>query len=144
MAFRNDLKSAIGPYIKEEAAQGVVTSLLGAVYTIDKIIRGEVDDDVKSQAAQMLLDFTAGLNANPFWLRHSGYIMPVFTNAAMSWLHSYQYTKNDATPDQKLNFLVARNVLAEVAVAVLYCERGTKGMVEDGARLRERIMQLRM
>lgn len=144
MAFRNDLKSAIAPHINDEAAQGVVTSLLGGVYTIDKIIRGEVDDDVKSAAAQLLLDFTAGLNANPFWMQHSGYIMPVFTNAAMSWLHSYQYTKTDASPENKLNFLVARNVLAEVAVAVLYCEQGTKGMVEKGARLREAIMQLRM
>lgn len=144
MGFRDNLKAAISPYIKDEAARGVVTSLLGGVYTIDKVIRGEVDDDVKSASAQMLLDFTAGLNANPFWLQHSGYVMPVFTNATMSWLHSYQYTKEDASPENKLNFLVARNVLAEVAVAVLYCEKGTKGMVEEGARLREAIMQLRM
>ena len=144
MTSRADIDRAIAPFIRDEAARSVVNSLLGAAATVDRVIRGESTDEVKQDAAQMLLDFTSGLNSNPFWLRHSGYIMPVYTSAVMSWLHSYQYTKADAPPEDKLAFLAARNVLAEVAVAVLYCEQGTKGMVQTGAQLRQALMKLRM
>lgn len=146
MSFRDDLQRAIEPYIKTAPAQAVVHSLLNAVWTVDKVLRGENTAEVRAGASQILLDLTAGLNSNPFWLepRTANYIMPVFTNAVLSWLHSYQYAKADATPEEKLQFLVARNVLAEVAVAVLYCERGAKGFAEDGARLREAIVRLRI
>lgn len=146
MTFRNELVAAIEPHIKDENARNVVLALLGAVRTVDAVIRGTIDDEVKANTAQLLLDFTAGLNANPFWLqpRNAGYIMPVFTNAVAGWLQSYQYAKADATPDEKLSFLVARNVLAEVACAVLYCERGTLAFAREGADLRQKIMHLRM
>lgn len=146
MTFRTDVLSAIQDHIKDEAARGVVLSLLSAVRTIDQVVQGKVDDEVKANAAQVLVDLTAGLNANPFWLipRNSGYVMPVFTNAVASWFQSYQYAKKDSTSDDRLAFLVARNVLAEVACAVLYCERGTAAFAQEGADLRRKIMQLRM
>ena len=144
MSFREEVKRTISPYIREEAAQGVVASLLCAVRTVDAVLKGQVDDEVKSSAVQILFDFTAGLNSNPFWLRNAGYLMPVFTNAVAGWLHSYRYAKPDATAEEKITFLVARNVLAETAVAVLYCERGAKALAEEGAQLREAIMKLRM
>ena len=144
MSFRDEVKRAVSPYIKEDAAQGVIASLLGSIRTVDSVLQGKVDDEVKAGAVQILFDFTAGLNANPFWLRHASYLMPVFTNAVAGWFHSYKYAKPDATPQDKITFLVARNVLAETAVAVLYCERGAKALAEEGAALREAIMNLRM
>lgn len=146
MSFKQDIDNAISPYIKDTAARAVVRSLLEPVRTVDRILRNDIDDEARSAAAQILLDFTIGLNSNPFWMdpRNSGYIMPVYSNAVVSWLHSFQYAKQQATPEEKLQYLVARNVLVEVAVAVLYCERGAKGMAEDGPRLREAIMKLRI
>ncbi|MFV0512502.1 MAG: hypothetical protein ACK5MY_02530 [Jhaorihella sp.] len=144
MKFHDELQNAVRPFYQDAGAIHVVTSLLGAVRTIDAVVRDQVDEEVKSSAVQILFDLTASLNSNPFWVRHSGYIMPVFTNSVAGWINSYNYAKAGATPEEKATFLVARNVLAETAIAVLYCERGAKGLLQDGARLREVLMDLRM
>lgn len=144
MTSRAEIRGVLRPFYQEAEAADVAAALLGAAAAVNSVLTGQVTDAVKKDTAQILLDFTSGLNSNPFWLRHAGYIMPVYTNAVMSWLQSYNYAQREATDADRLAFLTTRNVLAEVAVAVLYCSKGAGAVLETGPALRAALINLRM
>jgi hypothetical protein len=141
MAFRDNVITAITPHIEDDAARAVVADLLEFVRTTEKVLQGDSSDETRLGMARSFVALTTGLNSNPFWLRHSGYIMPVFATTASAWMDSIGYVQGSTSSDRAA-FLVTRNMLPEVAVAVLYCESGAKGVQDHALILRKKLLEL--
>lgn len=137
MKWRDDLTADLKPIFGEgsDEAISVVLSLVGAVRTAEAVLGEKTDRDTRVGMAQLLLDFTISLPSNPFWIRHGAYIMPVYATAIAAWMDSYNYAESDSVTD-RVAFITSRNVLGEVAGAVLYCHRGGKAVLDKGRDLR--------
>lgn len=140
MNWRERLRGDIESYFIGEGASHVVAALLSSVHTAEQVLAGRSDDDVRVGMAQLMIDFTVGLNSNPFWLKHSGYIMPVFSTGVSAWMDSMAYL-DAKTPEDRVAFIATRNAMTEVAMAVLFCDQGAKGVREKGTDLRRVMLQ---
>lgn len=136
MKWRDRLETDLEDYIDDPAARAVIFALVGSVRTAERVLAGKDDDETRVGMAQLMLDFTIGLNSNPFWMRHSSYLMPVFATATSAWLDSFSYIEAKSGEDRAA-FITTRNIMAEVAVAVLFCSDGAKGVRDNGAKVRK-------
>lgn len=141
MTYRNQITNTIEDFIIDPAARGVVASMFAAVHNVEKVMKGEVTDDVRVGVMQMFFDLTVGLGDNPFWRQHSGYLLPVFQMAANAWRDSFEHLSDPKDEASNIAFLTTRNTMCELAVAVLYCEQGAAGLAKNSVSLRKAVMK---
>lgn len=142
MSWITGYESAMRTYVDDPNAVAVAKALVGAPYYTSRVMRDEVNTEVKQGLNQMLVDFTLGLAENPFWKQHSTFLMPVYVTALSSWLASFDFIIKGTTPDDQMALISSRNTLADVAIAVLYCHKGPAEVQRSGNALRKRIVDL--
>lgn len=146
-SIRARIDVLIKPYIEDEAARHVAVGMIATFRTLEKLYSTEqLDDELRGAVLRIVLDFTLDFPANPFWMQHGMYVMPVFSTAINAWLDMPVYGAqigNGATDFNKESMLRAEAMRAasvEVAAAVLYKSAGAAAARTHAKAMRDALL----
>lgn len=141
MSWHADIEGVLKKYLSAPAAE-VGLTLLSAFYTAERITAGHLDDESKGGVIRMLVGLTFGLPNNPWFQKHHGFVMPVFSIAVSAWLDAIQYMQKGKGSEAQA--ISTRATIMEVASAVLLADKGIAEGRKLSIALRDDLALIRM
>lgn len=147
--LRETIDVTLKPFIQDTQARSVAVCLLAAIRTVERVYtKDQLAEDTKAGVMHILTDLVLMLPSNDFWLRHGGYILPVYATAVMAWLDGPVYAQRigKGTTNENLEAVLAaqvcHNAVIETAIAVYHKSVGVSEARKRTNELREALIKI--
>ena len=149
--MRDLLEPVIAKHITSPSARAVALDLTSGLLVMERLARNATPDrDLRNDALRVFVSVFLDLPANPFWRDNAGYLSPLVAMACNAWLDAVVYARNSAEAEaandtEGAAVALVRSVglrasIVEIALAVLYCERGAGGLRDASHKFREALV----